>query len=78
MLPGNFLDTDITVKGIVGQKTIYVDSSKPLKDRTIERIIWTAPTGADEITLIGFGSDSKLKIPSQTGSAGLDYSRKAN
>lgn len=78
MLPGNFLDTDITVKGIVGQKTIYVDSSKPLKDRTIERIIWTAPTDADEITLIGFGSDKKLKIPSQTGSAGLDYSRKAN
>lgn len=76
MLPANFLDTGITIKGIVGQKTIYVDSSKPIKERTIERIIWTEPTGKDEIKLIGFGSDSKLKIPSQTGSAGLDYSRK--
>lgn len=84
MLPADFLDTDITIKGIVAQKTIYEDSTTdelenndsngdgvPDKEKLKKLIIWTEP---EELDLIGAGSAKKFNIPSQTGSSGLDIS----
>lgn len=72
MLPLDFLDKDLTIEGIVGQKTIYDDPTKPEDERQIKSVVWTAPT---VITLFGAGSN-KINVPAQTGSAGLDYSRR--
>ena len=66
-LPQNFMDTDIQIKGILGQKKILNGSST-------KAIIWTEPT---EINVLGAGSDRIINVPSQTGSSGLDYSRSA-
>ena len=74
LLPAAFLDTDITIKGIVAQKIIYDDDNKPESKKTKKTVIWTEPITLD---LEGAGSSKKINIPSQTGSAGLDYSRKA-
>lgn len=84
MLPADFLDTDITIKGIVAQKTIYEDGTTdelenndsngdgvPDKEKLKKLIIWTEP---EELDLIGAGSAKKFNIPSQTGSSGLDIS----
>ena len=70
-LPSIFLDTDLTIKGIVGQKIIYDDDTKPVADRKIVSVIWTEPA---TITLYGVGSSGIINIPSETGSEGLDYS----
>lgn len=71
MLPSDFLDTAITVQGIIGQKTLYTaDASK----REIKEIIWTE---LEPVKLTAFGSSNSIKIPAQAGSSGLDYSRKA-
>lgn len=74
MLPADFLDTDITIQGIVAQKIIYDDPSKDDDKRQKTIVIWTEPT---KIDLEGAGSSKKIHIPAQTGAAGLDYSRKA-
>ena len=74
MLPVEFLDTNITILGIVAQKTIYDDPNKPENERQMKTIIWTEPT---EIPVNGAGSANVINIPAQTGTAGLDYSRKA-
>lgn len=76
LLPNSFLDTDISVEGIVGQKIIYADDDEniPENERQIKSIIWTEPAA---IEIEGAGSAKKIKIASQTGSEGLDYSRKA-
>ena len=74
MLPADFLDTDITIQGIVAQKVIYDDATKEDDKRLKTKIIWTEPTSID---LEGAGSSKKIHIPAQTGAAGLDYSRKA-
>lgn len=84
MLPSDFLDTDITIKGIVAQKTIYSDDTtdelenndsngdnQPDKEKLKKAIIWTEPV---ELNLVGAGSAKKINIPSQTGSSGLDIS----
>ena len=70
-LPSIFLDTDLTIKGIVGQKIIYDDDTKPVADRKIVSVIWTEPA---TINLSGAGSSGIINIPSETGSEGLDYS----
>ena len=74
LLPAAFLDTNIKINGIVAQKTIYDDESKPEDERQYKMVIWTAPT---ELELLGAGSSRTINIPSQTGTAGLDYGRKA-
>ena len=73
MLPSEFLDTNITILGIVAQKTIYDDPSKPDDEKQMKTVIWTEPT---EIPVNGTGSSNSIFIPAQTGTAGLDYSRK--
>lgn len=74
LLPTNFLDTNIKIQGIVAQKTEYDDPNKLETERQLKTIIWTAPT---TLELIGVGSAKTINIPSQTGTAGLDYGRKA-
>ena len=74
MLPLNFLDTEISIKGIVAQKKIFADDAEDVDDsdeRLIREIIWTEPT---YLKLKGAGSDETINVPSQTGLAGLDYS----
>ncbi len=70
LLPQSFLDTDITIQGIVGQKTIYIDPEDTSKG--IKSVIWTEPAS---IEVRGAGSSSIIHITSETGSDGLDYSR---
>ncbi len=84
MLPADFLDTDIKIKGIVAQKTIYADGTtdeledndnnndnEPDKEKLKKTVIWTEPL---ELDLYGAGSAKVINIPSQTGSSGLDIS----
>jgi len=71
LLPQSFLDTDITIEGIVGQKTNYVDSEDTSSG--IKSVIWTEPA---DIEVRGAGSSSIIRIESETGSDGLDYSRR--
>ncbi len=73
-LPKKFLDKKITIKGIVAQKTNWVDDTKPLQDRDVVSVIWTEPT---TLEVVGAGSDKKILVPSQSGSDGFDYSRQA-
>ena len=75
LLPLSFLDTDLTIEGIVAQKIIYDDPDKAEEDRQIKEVIWTEPSS---ITIQGVGSSKKIHVTSQTGSDGLDYSRKTN
>ncbi len=71
LLPQSFLDTDITIEGIVGQKTNYVDPSDT--NSGIKSVIWTEPAS---ITVQGAGSDCIINIAPETGSDGFDYSRR--
>ena len=68
-LPSIFLDVDIKIEGIVGQKIIYEDPSNPDK---IKSIIWTQPAA---ISVDGANTDGTFNIPSKTGIDGHDYSR---
>ena len=74
MLPSSFLDTDITIEALVGQKTIYDNDKLPLEQRKVVKVIWTEPA---EINVQGAGGDKKINVKSQSGMEGLDYSRKA-
>lgn len=71
-LPSIFLDVDIKIEGIVGQKIIYVDDTVPVDDRIIKSIIWTQPAVID---VDSSSIDGTLNIPSITGTDGHDYSR---
>lgn len=86
ILPSDFFDTDISIQGIVAQRTIFDDDSDdelldndtnsdgvPDTDKQKKVIIWTAPTSLE---LVGAGSAKLINIPSQTGTAGLDYGRR--
>ena len=66
-LPRNFMDTPISVLGIVAQKTNKVGNE-------IQSIIWTELTS---LTVSGAGADQKFTVPLQTGVDGFDY-RSAN
>ena len=71
ILPMYFLDTDITIKGIIAKQNKY---KKPYpndaSELVTEYIIWLEPA---EINLKGVRSNKILKIPSQVGDNGLDY-----
>ena len=71
LLPPEFQDTELTINGIVGQKMIFDDDSKPIEDRLIKEVIWTEPTA---IKVTGVGSSQKIVVPSQLGTDGFDYS----
>lgn len=71
ILPSDFLNTTITIKGIVGQKVDYVDPDNLDTNPDIKRIYWTEPT---ELRVSGY-SDKTLFIPQVTGTDGLDYSK---
>ena len=81
LLPSEFLDTNISILGIVAQKIIYDDDTfeddadgDGIEDnkKAKKTIVWSEPT---ELDLIGAGSSKTIYIPSQSGTAGLDYSR---
>ena len=83
LLPSEFLDTNISILGIVAQKIIYDDDTfeddadgDGIEDnkKAKKTIVWSEPT---ELDLIGVGSSKTIYIPSQSGTAGLDYSRTA-
>lgn len=69
ILPSDFLDTEITILGIVGQKTEYVDPEAT--DKVIKKYIWTEPY---RISISG-NSNNTLTITSANGSTGIDYSK---
>lgn len=84
MLPADFLDTDISFVGIVGQKTIFDDDTndilenndtnhdgKPDEEKLNKIVIWTDPT-----PLTINPSAEIVNIPSQSGTTGLDYGRR--
>lgn len=86
LLPSEFFDTDITIEGIVAQRTIFDDDTddelenndansdnEPDTEKEKKVVIWTAPTKLD---IEGAGSSKTIKIPSQTGTSGLDYGRR--
>lgn len=75
-LPGDFLNTDVTIIGIVGQKVEKSASDDPESQDTgsVKRIFWTEPT---EIRIRGY-QDKTIHIPAFNGSDGVDYSRKAS
>ena len=70
ILPSYFQDTNITILGLVAQKTDYIDRSLAADKRVKKSVIWTELA---EIQLKGNGSSTTLYIPSQVGEAGLDY-----
>ena len=70
ILPNYFLDTNISIVGIVAQRNVYVDENAEEDKLETMYIAWTEP---ESITIKGAGSDSILNIPSQLGEAGLDY-----
>lgn len=74
-LPSDFLNTNITIVGIVGQKVEKTVSVNQESNETgsIKRIFWTEPT---EIRIKGY-QDKTFFIPSFNGSDGVDYSRNA-
>lgn len=84
LLPADFLDTDISFVGIVGQKTIFDDDTndvlenndtnhdgKPDEEKLNKIVIWTDPT-----PLTINPSAEIVNIPSQSGTTGLDYGRR--
>lgn len=73
ILPLDFMDTPITIEGLVGQKNIYVDASVPDDERVTKTVIWTEPAA---IEVQGAGSEKKITVKSQSGNEGLDYGRK--
>ncbi len=70
-LPPEFLDTQISVKGIVGQRIVLVDEKDTSEDPEKKMIIWTEPA---KIKVQGAGKSETFTIPSQSGTAGMDYS----
>lgn len=72
-LPLDFMDTPITIEGLVAQKNIYVDASVPDDELVTKTVIWTEPAA---IEVQGAGSEKKITVKSQSGNEGLDYGRK--
>lgn len=73
LLPSHFLDTEVTIIGVVAQKTEYLPQDDPDAEPIVKRIFWTEPT---EIKLSGF-QNKTVYIPSANGDDGVDFSRKA-
>lgn len=66
----DFMDTEIEIVGICGQKEEMVEDSKTEK----KRIIWTEPA---TLKVRGI-ENNKLTIPSAASTKGSDYSRQLN
>lgn len=73
LLPAKFFDKEITIQGIVAQKTVFDDPDKVETERLIKSVTWTEP---EKLDIVGAGSSKTVIIPSQSGAEGLDYSRK--
>ncbi len=71
LFPADFFETDVTIYGITGQKNEYVDDNA--ENLVVKRIFWCEPT---EISIKG-NADKTVKLSSQNGVNGLDYSKKA-
>ncbi len=72
MLPLSFMDTPITIVGLIAQKKVYVDPNETDESkRKIKYIRWTSLA---PIKINGISSNT-ITVPSQSGDAGYDYSR---
>ena len=72
MLPLSYMDTPITIVGLIAQKKVYVDPNEPDESkRKIKYIRWTSLA---PIKINGISSNT-ITVPSQSGDAGYDYSR---
>lgn len=69
ILPSNFFDTEITIIGIVGQKTEYVDPKAT--DKVTKRLVWTEPY---KISIAGKSSNT-LTVSTSSGDSGIDFSQ---
>ncbi len=70
ILPMYFLDTDITIKGIIAKQNKYVKNDVDESELVVKYIQLLEP---EEVNITGAGSSKILNIPSQIGDAGLDY-----
>ena len=68
LLPFDFQDTDITIKGILAQKQVYKNNKE---EDGVRFTVWTP---ASDIKISG-ARNNTMNIPSQRGQTGLDYSR---
>lgn len=78
ILSSYFLDTDITIVGICGQKTETDNSNLEIdpSNRTIRRISWT-PSSEIKVHINGTNRNT-INIPTAADSTGADYSRQLN
>lgn len=72
ILSSDFMDKEITIIGILGQKKEYIDTTNTVQAKTkqVKRIIWTEPA---EMNITGH-KDGKITIKSDSGTNGYDYS----
>lgn len=72
ILPLSFMDTPITVVGLIAQKKEYVNPNESdASKRKIKFIRWTSLAPL----YINGKKDTSITVPSQSGAAGYDYSR---
>lgn len=71
-LPEDFIDVEITILGIVAQKSDIDSTDDPTVEIQPKAVHWIEPT---EIEVFGF-KNNKFTIPSIDGKDGLDYSKK--
>ena len=70
ILPLYFLDTNITIKGIIAKQNKYKDNDVE-ESKLVTKYIQLLELA--EVNVTGAGSSKILNIPSQIGEAGLDY-----
>lgn len=82
ILPLSYMDTKISIRGIVGQQIEYVatkdSNGKDIEEQNlvVKMIRWTAPTDI-EVVLSGTSKKAtEITVKSQSSSEGLDYSGK--
>ena len=70
ILPLYFLDTNISIQGIIAKQNKYKNEEAEESDLVIKYIKLLE---LEEVNVTGAGSSKILNIPSQIGDAGLDY-----
>lgn len=70
ILPLYFLDTNISIKGIIAKQNKYKNNDVEESELVIKYIKLLE---LEEVNITGAGSSKILNIPSQVGDAGLDY-----
>jgi len=78
ILSTKFLDTDVTIVGICGQKTETDDSNTEIaeENRAVKRITWTEYS---EVRVRGKDvNNNTIYIPAAANTTGSDYSRQLN